>query len=279
MPQNQNANDAAIADYANRKILLEQAMTANSYNEFTALLEAKPNDNSFHNDLITLHYDEFVELCNAAPIEYKIALMDFRGMNLADKDLSRLDLFHAKFTKSDLTKAVGLTQESLDKSDYADAILPKGFIPAWTDAKKELVLDAINELSLYGKKLTQLTPKDAHKKGTDAIALAKMLTQAIDKAPRQNGEFQQDLLKYLKTQESEFGGHRSHGLIRILQNIGLCILSLGVGYLIAGTVNYYSTGRFVFFDQTMTQKKIALIEDQISSDDKINGLSLLSLIK
>lgn len=279
MPPNTNANDVAIDDYNNRKSRLEQAMTNNSPDKFISLLKAQHNSLTFREELITLHYDEFIELCNAAPSTFKFALMDFSGMNLAEIDLSRLDSFYANFSDSDLTKAVGLTQELLDNSIYVGAILPKGFIPAWTQAKKELVLDAIEQLSLYGKKLAQLTPKNAHEKGTKAVKLAEELTSMINLSPRRNGEFQHTLLNHLRDNESQFDCHRLYGLKRILQNIALCIVSAGVGYLIAGTVNYYSNGTFFFFNQTATQKKIAHIEDQVSHDDKPLGHSLFSLVK
>lgn len=271
MPPNPNANDAATADYANRKRLLEQAMTNNSADEFLTRLEAQHNNLSFRAELITLHYDEFIELCNKAQPTFKFALMNFSCMNLAEIDISRLDSFYANFSKSDLTKAVGLTQELLDKSIYVGAILPKGFIPAWTQTKKELVLEAINQLSLYGKQLKQLTPQHVHDKGCNAVKLAEKLTETINFAPRLNGEFQQDLLNCLRANESQFDCHRFYGLKRILQNIALCIASAGVGYLIAGTINYYCNGTFFFFNQTATQKKIAQIEDQLLSDGKTLG--------
>jgi hypothetical protein len=46
------------------------------------------------------------------------------------------------------------------------------------------------------------------------------------------------------------------GWKRLLGNLLACILGLGVGYVVAGTMNYFKTGNFLFFNETASMQKV-----------------------
>jgi hypothetical protein len=78
-------------------------------------------------------------------------------------------------------------------------------------------------------------------------------------------EFKQNCKTAIDGARGELEPHR--GWKKILGNLGLFILGLGVGYALAGLVNLAVTGNFLFFQKTASIKRMELLEKEINSLD------------
>ena len=166
-----------------------------------------------------------------------------------------------------LKETKGITQDLLDQSiSYAGAHLPKGLIPFWTPGKKDHVIKHIVLLKRYGESIRRTNDPEGVTKGTMAVDLADDLIQMLKKTTKYNGAFQKQFLEMLHRHDPEFSHKRYLGLKAFIANIALCVIGLGVFYIVAGAINYGLTGRFFFCNQTETTQKV----DQINSDVTLN---------
>lgn len=73
--------------------------------------------------------------------------------------------------------------------------------------------------------------------------------------------FKENCLKHIDTANEVLQEHR--GWKKILGNLAVFILSLGLGYLLATGINYYKNKQFLFFQETDSSKKLAEVASAI----------------
>lgn len=215
-------------------------------------------------ELLRDHQEDFLEWFHQASPECQKALMDFSHQDLTGINLPAIDYSQANFTATNLKHAIGVTQQILDESiTYVNAILPEGLIPFWDDKKKETVCAEILKLRKYGLELKGSIDSEGRSKGAEAIALADRLENKIRSTPKYNSVFQSEFSTLLHEKDAMFNHKRYYGLKAIIINISFCALGLGIGYVAAGLIHKAATGRFLFFNRTETEQKIAGIGEAI----------------
>lgn len=243
--------------------------------------EQPNNPSSVLTFLVTEQPEYYQALLSTASPSCKKTLLNFSNLNLAGINfnaLSEIDFSEADFTRCDFRKTQGLTQALLDSAQTsANAILPKGFVASWSDEKRALVMEKLDELQQYGSMLsesargsgpglsnTTISINEAKLKDSEIGQHSALLSIRILTTKKLNGQFQADFLRSLHSKDDMINQKRDLGLKCLVANLSLLVLGLGVGYVVAGVAHKAITGRFLFFSRTESEQKVASTEQAIT---------------
>ncbi len=140
--------------------------------------------------------------------------------------------------------------------------------------KLQTMFDKFKKLNEFTEKLNEISlqAKSLEDRGhTVAAQSAKTLvtnlednakTYLADFQPTAYKAFKSNCSKHIKTAKPILEIHR--GWKRLLSNIALAILGIGVGYLAAVCLNKAVTGNFLFFNKTRSQEKLCALSQTIT---------------
>lgn len=220
------------------------------------------------------------------------------GLNLAKANLSHSKAHNARFGGSDLTdaecietdfigddpeqfKGVHISKAQLHAcKTYAGAKLSNDYWPYWTEKEKDQILSGLAELKTYGNDLIAKDVeegiekgKKAIGKGKKAVALADRLITSINQpGAKYNEAFQRTFYKDLHSEDTTFVGHRNYN--RIIANISLFVFTGVLPYLVAGCINMYKTGNFMFFSATKTSQHVTNIDQVTKPRPAVNSMDV-----
>lgn len=184
---------------------------------------------------------------------------------------------HTLFFRSLVSKVVQ-SGNIVIHSDFLDSFkekdIPSDMFTPWSALQSFNILNAINAISVYGKKF----PSDEQQiiRSKHAQELANLLTENLKNSPPLDNsssslvqwlDFKFKFLKALHSKDAHFIGHL--GWKRVVANLASLVFSAGILNLL----NLAFTGNFLFFNQTATQNMVSTLDAYVEIEqcgDELN---------
>ncbi len=177
--------------------------------------------------------------------------------------------------KESAAKITELTQkiEQSEKTQDSLAQTLIGMAPVLAQLKQ------VKEQSTNLKRRGYHIESDVALRLTDLIKLEieHYLSGAVDSPQTALKTFQKNCETHIQSAAPILEKHR--GWKRLIGNLLACILGLGVGYVVAGAINKYVNGHFLFFNETKSISKLSKLKttlDDFSNHEEEQSVQTLS---